>query len=37
MKIDIICCVSAQILYLGKILFLRYGAKSSHPIRLHDF
>ena len=31
------CCVPAQILYLGKILLLRYRPKSSQPIRLQDF
>ena len=36
-KIFIVCCVPAQILYLGKYLFLRYGPKSSQPIRLQDF
>ena len=35
MKIDIICCVPAQIPYLGK--FLRYGPKCFQPIRLQDF
>ena len=33
----VICCVHAQILYLGKILFLRYRPKCSQPIRLQDF
>ena len=37
MKIYIICCVPAQIPYLGKFLFLRYGPKCSQPIRLRDF
>ena len=37
MKIDIICCVPAQILYLGKILFLRYRRKCSQPITSQDF
>ena len=37
MKIYIICCVPAQIPYLGKFLFLRYGPKCSQPIRLQDF
>ena len=32
-----ICCVPAQILCWGKILFLRYRAKCSQPIRLQDF
>ena len=36
MKIYVICCVPAQIPYLGKILFLRYGPKCSQPIRLQD-
>ena len=29
--------VPAQISYLGKILFLRYGQKFSQPIRLQGF
>ena len=33
----IICCVPAQIPYLGKLLFLRYRPKCSQPIRLQDF
>ena len=37
MEIYIICCVPAQIPYLGKFLFLRYGPKCSQPMRLHDF
>ena len=37
MEIYIIGCVPAQIPYLGKFLFLRYGPKCSHPIRLQDF
>ena len=37
MKIFIICCVLAQIPYLGKFWFLRYGPKCSQPIRLQDF
>ena len=37
MKFFIICCVAAQIPYLGKLLFLRYGPKCSQPIRLQDF
>ena len=37
MEIYIICCVPAQIPYLGKFLFLRYGPKCSQPIRLQDF
>ena len=32
MKIYIVFCVPAQIPYLGKFLFLRYGPKCSHPI-----
>ena len=32
MKIYIIFCVTAQILYLEKILFLRYRPKCSQPI-----
>ena len=35
-KIYVICCVSSQIPYLGKI-FLRCRSKSSQPIRLQDF
>ena len=34
MKIHIIFCVPAQIPYLGKCLFLRYGPKCCQPIRL---
>ena len=37
MKIYIICCVPAQILCLGKILFLRYKPKWSQPVRFQDF
>ena len=37
MKIYIICCVPAQISYLGKFWFLRYGPKCSQPSRLQDF
>ena len=37
MKIYIICCVPAQISYLGKFLFLRYRPKCSQLIRLQDF
>ena len=33
-KIYIICCVPAQIPYLWKLLFLKYGPKCSQPIRL---
>ena len=36
MEIYIICCVPAQIPYLEKFLFLRYGPKCSQPIRLQD-
>ena len=37
MKIYIICCVPAQISYLGKFWFMRYGPKYYQPIRLQDF
>ena len=37
MKIYIICCVPAQIPYLGKFLFLKYGPKCSQSTRLKDF
>ena len=37
LKACIICCVPAQIQYLGKVLSLRYGRKCSQPIRLQDF
>ena len=37
MKIYILCCVPAQIPFLGKFLFLRYGPKCSQPIRLQDY
>ena len=37
MKIYIICCVPAQIPYLGKLWFLRYGPKCFQTIRLQDF
>ena len=37
MKIYIICCVPAQIPYLGKFLFQRYGPKCSQLNRLQDF
>ena len=37
MKIYIICCVPAQIPYLGKFWFIRYLPQCSHPIRLQDF
>ena len=37
LKIYIICCVSTQIPYLGKFLFLRYAPKCSQPIKLQDF
>ena len=33
-KIHIIYCVVAQIIYLGKVIFLGYGPKCSWPIRL---
>ena len=33
----IIYYVPAQIPYLGKFWFLRYGQKCSQPIRLQDF
>ena len=37
MKIYIPCCVFAQISFLDKLLFLKYGSKCSQPIRLQDF
>ena len=37
MKIYHICCVSVQIFYLGKMLFMRYRPKYSQPFRLQDF
>ena len=37
MKIYIICCVPALILYLRKIFFLSYRPKWLQPIRLQDF
>ena len=37
MKIYSICCVPAQIPYLGKFWFLIYWQKCSQPIRLLDF
>ena len=37
MNIFIICFVPAQILYLGKILFMRCRPKYSQPIKLHNF
>ena len=37
MKNDIISCVPAQISYLGKFLFLRYGPQCSQSIQLPDF
>ena len=37
MNMFIICCVPAQILCLGKILFLRCRPKYSQPIKLHNF
>ena len=36
-KIYIICCVPAQILYLGKFWFLRYGPKCSQSVRSQYF
>ena len=33
----IICYVPAQIPYLGKFFFQRYGSKCSQPTRLQDF
>ena len=36
-KIYIICCVPAQIPYLGKFWFQRYEPKCSQPVRLQDF
>ena len=36
MRIYIVCCFHAQVLYLGTFLFLRYGPKCSQPIRLQD-
>ena len=36
-EISIICCVPAQIPYLGKIFFLIYQPKCSQPVRLQDF
>ena len=32
-----ICCILAQIPYIGKIWFLRYWPKCSQPIRLQYF
>ena len=37
MNIFIICCVLAQILCLGKILFLRCRPRYSQLIKLHNF
>ena len=37
MKICITYCVPAQIPYLEKFLFLRYGPQCSHPNRLQSF
>ena len=37
MKIYNICCVSAEMPYLGNFWFLRYGLKCSLSIRLQDF
>ena len=36
-KTYILCCVPAQVPYLGEFLFLRYGPKCSEPIRLQNF
>ena len=36
-KIYIIWCVAAQVLYLWETLFLRYTPKRSQPIRFQDF
>ena len=36
-KVNIICCIPAQIPYLGKICFLRNWPKCSQLIRLQDF
>ena len=36
-KIYIICCIPAQIPYLGKTLFLRYRPKCSQSVRWQDF
>ena len=36
-KIYIMCSVPAQIPYLVKVLFMRYGAKCSQPMKLQDF
>ena len=36
MKVKIVCCIFAQIPYLGKIWFLRYVPKCSWPIRSQD-
>ena len=37
MNMFIICCVSAQNLCFGKILFLRCRPKYYQPIKLHNF
>ena len=37
MKVFSICCVSVQILYLGKIWFVRYRPKCAQPVRLCPF
>ena len=37
MKVYAICCILAQIPYLGKFWFLRYEPKCSWVIRLQDF
>ena len=36
-KFYIICCIIAQIAYLGKVWFQQYGPKCSQPIRPQDF
>ena len=36
-KTGFICCVPAQMHYLGNLLFLRYGPKCWQPIKLQDF
>ena len=36
-KVYIICCIFAQIPYLRKMWFLRYGSKYSWTIKLQDF
>ena len=37
MKTYIICCVPAQIPYLGNFLFLRYGPKCLQPNQIAGF